>query len=95
MANINAPKSRILFKTDTTTNWNNLDFSTQKGELYFFQDFSTTGEALRPRVKIGTGEKLNVLPFLQNDHITLEQIQDLLNQGSALDRSALGSFKLY
>ena len=81
-------QSRILFKTDTRANWKQKKetFQTLPGELYFYKDWYETGRVnhagqpvYAPRLKIGTGDKLGDIPFLQNDYLQLPYIDSIFD----------------
>lgn len=87
MASIN--KTRILFKTDTTENWQAQEntFQTLKGELYFYKDAIDTGKinhagnkTYKQQLKIGNGtDKISGLAFFQNPYISNSEIDELFN----------------
>lgn len=81
-------KSRILFKSDTSSNWENQEntFQTLKGELYFYNDAidigktnSSGNKVYKPKLKIGDGTTLSSLNFLTNEPISLPYIYALFN----------------
>lgn len=83
----NIQKSRIQFKNDTVSNWNFIEdnFSTLKGEFYFYNDAIETettnhsGQKIyRPKLKIGTEEKLFEVPFLTEEYLTNKDIFNLM-----------------
>ena len=81
--NLPLVKNRILFKTDTSENWEMQEntFETLKGELYFYKNAINTGKInsagniiYRPQLKIGDGRVLSSLNFVANEHISLPDI---------------------
>ena len=93
-------KSRVIFKTDTKENWEVQEyvFSSLKGQLYFYSDYTDTGKVNSkgnkiyiPQLKIGDGiSKVSDLSFIGNNYITFEQIDALLSTSSSSDSSVLG-----
>lgn len=83
----NIQKSRIQFKNDTVSKWSLIEdnFSTLKGEFYFYNDAIETentnhsGQKIyRPKLKIGTEEKLFEVPFLTEEYLTNKDIFNLM-----------------
>ena len=81
-------QSRVLFKTDARASWKQKKetFQTLPGELYFYKDWYETGRVnhagqsvYAPRLKIGTGDKLGDIPFLQNDYLQLPYIDSIFD----------------
>lgn len=79
-------KTRLLFKSDTTSNWQSQEntFQTLKGELYFYNDAIDSGKTnasgnkiYKPKLKIGNGTTLSSLNFLTNEQISLPYIYAL------------------
>lgn len=93
-------KTRILFKTDKTANWDKT-FQPLAGELCVFSDYEDTGKTnhlgnkiYKPSIKIGTGNKtLSNLSFFNNTAIEDSFIQSLFDKNassSALEEGRLG-----
>lgn len=96
-------QSRILFKTDTVENWESIEnnFSTLKGELYFYNNFFDTNDVnhignkiYKPFLKIGDGSSnLLELPLLGNTYIKSSEI-DALFSSSVVGKGVLDSLIL-
>lgn len=94
-------KTRVLFKTDKTANWNET-FQPLAGELCIFSDYEDIGKTnhlgnkiYRPNVKIGTGNKtLPELSFLGNNAIEDFEIRSLFGIGENATSSKLGEGQL-
>ena len=94
-------KTRILFKTDKTANWNET-FQPLAGELCIFSDYEDIGKTnhlgnkiYKPSIKIGTGNKsLSELLFLKNDIIKDSEIKYLFGIGENATSSRLGEGQL-
>lgn len=94
----------VLCKTDSFLNWSSIEenFQTLKGELYFYTDKRDTGKRnhlgekiYRPSLKIGNGNKLNEVPFLENSYITFSQIENLFGTRTGmLGKALLGKLTL-
>lgn len=92
-------KTRVLFKTDKTANWNET-FQPLAGELCVFSDYEDTGKTnhlgnkiYRQNIKIGTGNQaLSNLSFFGNTAIEDSLIQALFSSNAT--SSVLGEGKL-
>ena len=82
-------KTRILFKTDTVSNWENIETSFEglPGEILVYSDYEDTGRVnhlgnkiYSPSIKIGKeNKKLINIPFLNNEAISNTEIEILFN----------------
>lgn len=86
-------KTRIQFKTDTVSNWENIETSFEglPGEILVYSDYEDTGRVnhlgnkiYSPNIKIGKeNKKLVSLPFLNNEAISNNQIEVLFNTSTS------------
>lgn len=97
-------KTHVLFKTDTLSNWEQVETSFEglPGELFVFSDYEDSGRINHlgrkiyiPNIKIGLKNKKIVdLPFIGNQEINNNQIEALFNTNknttAALDSLILG-----